>query len=184
MSSTGPIENGEAAFRRYLEGDESAFKEVLEAYFPSLTLFVCGIVHDYHSAEDIAIDTMTELVARPERFGFRSSLKTWLFAVARHKALNRLRRQRRIAFTPLDENAADERSLEDEVIRTDEGKRLHAAISGLPPEMRTAVHLVYIEGMSYAEAAGVMKKNRKQVDNLLSRAKTLLQAAMGGEEGL
>ena len=51
----------------------------------------------------------------------------------------------------------------------------------LPEEMRTAVHLVYIEGMSYDEAARILKKNRKQVDNLLSRAKKELRSKLGEE---
>ena len=44
--------------------------------------------------------------------------------------------------------------------------------------MRSAVHLVYIEGMSYDEAARVLGKNRKQVDNLLARAKTELKTKL------
>ena len=45
----------------------------------------------------------------------------------------------------------------------------------LPEDMRTAVYLVYFEDMTYREAAKVMKKNRKQIDNLLYRAKKELR---------
>jgi RNA polymerase sigma-70 factor (ECF subfamily) len=41
------------------------------------------------------------------------------------------------------------------------------------------VHLIYFENMTYEEAAGVMKKNRKQVDNLLYRAKKELRIILG-----
>ncbi|MBO6061120.1 MAG: hypothetical protein J6P98_03260 [Clostridia bacterium] len=44
------------------------------------------------------------------------------------------------------------------------------------------MHLVYLEEMTYAEAAAVMHKNRKQIDNLLCRAKKELAAVLG-EEG-
>lgn len=180
MSQSDRNEQGEMSFRRYLDGDEAAFSEVLAAYFPNLTLFVNGLVHDIPSAEDIAIDTMTELVTHPERFGFRSSLKTWLFAVARHKALNHLRRQRRISFVSIsEETAADEDSLESEVLENDRKRRLMDAIRALPDEMRTAVHLVYLEGLSYEEAARVLKKTRKQTDNLLTGAKKRLRSMLG-----
>ncbi len=59
---------------------------------------------------------------------------------------------------------------------------MNAALEKLPEPMRTAVHLVYFEGMTYEEAAKVMKKSRKQVDNLLYRAKAAMRADLG-EEG-
>ena len=49
-------------------------------------------------------------------------------------------------------------------------------------EQRLAVHLIYFEELSYEEAARVMKKNSKQVDNLLYRAKKTLRDILG-EEG-
>ena len=124
---------------------------------------------------------MTELVIHPGRFGFRSSLKTWLFAIGRHKALSWLRKRQRLDFSPPDENAADEDSLEREVLENERKLRLAEGMKRLPEEMRTAVHLVYIEGMSYDEAARILKKNRKQVDNLLSRAKKELRSKLGEE---
>ena len=54
----------------------------------------------------------------------------------------------------------------------------------LPEEMATAVHLVYFEDMSYEDAAKVMKKTKKQVDNLLYRAKGALRATLGKESEL
>ena len=49
--------------------------------------------------------------------------------------------------------------------------------------MAAAVRLVYFEEMTYAEAARVMGKKSKQVDNLLYRAKRKLQSILG-EEGM
>ena len=48
--------------------------------------------------------------------------------------------------------------------------------------MREVVHLIYFEDMSYAEAANIMKKNKKQIDNLLYRAKNELRLILG-EDG-
>ena len=44
--------------------------------------------------------------------------------------------------------------------------------------MRTVVYLIYFENMSYDEAARVMKKSKKQVDNLLYRAKNQLRTIL------
>ena len=63
---------------------------------------------------------------------------------------------------------------------TDQRKRLlHHAITQLPEAMQEAVHLIYFQELSYEEAARVMKKNRKQIDNLLYRAKKELRIILG-----
>lgn len=174
---------GENSYRRYLEGDEDAFTEVLELYFNNLTLFINGYLNDIHASEDVAIDTMLELVVHKKRYAFRSSLKTYLFAIARHKALNHLKKHRRTVLVPPDElELADRISLEQEVIENERKRRLHRAIVSLESELQTAVHLVYIEGMSYKEAASVMKKSPKQVDNLITRAKARLKEELSDTE--
>ena len=70
------------------------------------------------------------------------------------------------------------------VVSNERKQRLSVALSKLPEQMSEVLHLVYFEGMSYDEAAKVMKKNRKQVDNLIYRAKKELRAVLGedGEE--
>ena len=58
---------------------------------------------------------------------------------------------------------------------------MNAAVAMLSEEMRDAVHLIYFEEMSYEDAARVMRKTRKQVDNLLYRAKKELRMILGKE---
>lgn len=48
-----------------------------------------------------------------------------------------------------------------------------------PDDMRVVIHLIYFEDLSYDEAGKVMKKSRKQVDNLLYRAKKELRIILG-----
>ena len=59
---------------------------------------------------------------------------------------------------------------------------VNAALAQLPEDQRVAVHLIYFEQLSYEETARIMKKDRKQVDNLLYRARKALRAILG-EEG-
>ena len=53
------------------------------------------------------------------------------------------------------------------------------ALDSLPDDMRVVIHLIYFEDLSYDEAGKVMKKSRKQVDNLLYRAKKELRIILG-----
>ena len=73
----------------------------------------------------------------------------------------------------------------EETFLADERKRaVNKALEQLSEELRVVVHLVYFEELSYDEAAKVMKKNRKQIDNLLYRAKNALRNAIGKEGAL
>ena len=72
-------------------------------------------------------------------------------------------------------------ALEEMVLTDDRKRQVNAAIAKLPEDMRAVVHLIYFEEMTYEEAAKVMKKTRKQVDNLLYRAKKELRVILGKE---
>ena len=179
------MDNGASSYRRFLDGDEAAFDEILRIYRDNLTFFINRYVHDPDVAEDIAIDVFVQLLVHRHRYNFKTSLKTYLFMIGRSRVIDYLRRKNRFRMVDVDEveaELADEMTPE-EFALGDERKRLvNEAIWKLPDEMRVAVHLVYFENLTYEEAAKVMKKNRKQVDNLLYRAKGLLRSIIG-EEG-
>ena len=175
------MDNGASSYRRFLDGDESAFNEIMKELFRSLVFFIDGYVHDVHAAEDIAIDTFSDLVVHKHRYNFKVTLKTYVFMLGRSRALDYIKHRKVLSFVELSEaeGLEDEKTLE-ELVLADERKRVvHAAISKLPEDMRVVIHLIYFEEMTYDEAAKVMKKNRKQVDNLLYRAKKELRIILG-----
>ncbi len=71
------MDNGASSYRRFLDGDESAFNEIMEELFRSLVFFINGYVHDIHAAEDIAIDAFSDLVVHRHRYNFKVTLKTY-----------------------------------------------------------------------------------------------------------
>jgi len=180
------MDNGASSYRRFLDGDESAFDSILEEYFPGLVFFIDGYVHDTHTAEDIAIDAFSDLIVHRTRYNFKVTLKTYLFMIGRSRALDHLRRRKKRNTLPISEaeELCDDGKTPEEIVLRDEKHRLiHAAVGKLEENMRVAVHLVYFEEMSYEEAARIMKKKKKQVDNLLYRAKKELRAILG-EDGV
>ena len=168
------MDNGASSYRRFLDGDESAFDEIMKELFHGLLFFINGLVHDVHTAEDLAIDTFSDLIVHRHRYNFKVSLKTYLYMIGRSRALDYIKHRDRIAFVELSqvqEQADDQLTLEQIVLKDARKRAVHRALAQLPGEMAAAVHLIYFEDLSYEEAARVLKKNRKQVDNLLYRAK-------------
>lgn len=179
------MDNGASSYRRYLNGESSAFDEIIKEYFDSLVFFVDRYVHDTAAAEDIAIDAFSDLIVHKHRFDFRVTLKTYLFMLGRSRALNYIKRRGRLRTVELSEVAElpDGQPTLEELVLADQRKQtVNTALQQLSEEQRLAVHLVYFEELSCQEAARVMKKNRKQVYNLLYRAKNALRTILG-EEG-
>ena len=58
---------------------------------------------------------------------------------------------------------------------------LRQALAQLPEQMQEVIHLIYFEELTYDEAAKIMKKSKKQVDNLLYRSKNMLRTILGKE---
>ena len=102
--------------------------------------------------------------------------------LGRSRALNYIKHRKVINFVELTEadNISAEQETLEEIILEDERKRIvNNALNSLPDDMRVVVHLIYFEDLTYDEAAKVMKKNRKQVDNLLYRAKKEIRIILG-----
>ena len=176
------MDNGASSYRRFLDGDESAFDDLMNELFRSLVFFIDRYVHDVHTAENFAIDTFSDLIVHKHRYNFKVTLKTYLFMIGRSRALDYIRHRRVIDFVELSEahDLSDEEKTLEEIVLADERKRVvNNAIAKLPEDMRVVIHLIYFEEMTYNETAKVMKKNRKQVDNLLYRAKKELHIILG-----
>ena len=179
------MDNGASSYRRFLNGDERAFDELMEALFYSLVFFVDRYVQDIHTAEDIAMDVFADLLVHRQRYNFKAGLKTYLFMMGRSRALDHIKRRKKLEFVELSqaEAVADEGKDLLELVLADERKRrVNEAVARLPRDMAAAVHLVYFAQLTYEETARVMKKSRKQVDNLLQRAKKELRIILG-EDG-
>jgi RNA polymerase sigma-70 factor (ECF subfamily) len=181
------MDNGASSYRRFLEGDLSAFEEIIDAYKDSLIFFINRYVSDLDLAEDIAADTFATLLMKPEKYNFSVSLKTYIFTIGKNRAIDILRKRQRHGTVSLDVIPADtvsEESFIEDVLRDEEKKRLHDAINRLKKEYREAVHLVYFENMSVSEAAAVMGRGKRQVENLLYRARKALKETLGSEDEL
>ena len=175
------MNHGEENYRRFLQGDKAAFSEVINQYNENLIFFIRRFVFDLNLAEDIAEDCFVALIVHPHRYNFKISLKTYLFTIARNKAVDYIRHHQVIKEISLEETAEKSMeyiSFEEEVLREEKNRELHQALDMLREEFKTVLHLIYFEQMSYEEAGRVMKKSRRQIENLAYRARKELRAVL------
>ena len=179
------MDHGASSYRRYLCGDEEAFADIVKEYFDHLVFFIQRYVKDFAAAEDIAMDVFAWLIVHKHRYNFSVSLKTYLFMLGRSRALDYIKHLGKLKIVELGEAAALAEpgpSLEEMLLQDERKQAIHKALAGLSEEMRLAVHLTYFEDLSAEEVAKVLKKNQKQVYNLLYRAKNALRTVLEEEE--
>lgn len=122
------------------------------------------------------------LLIHKENYDFNYSLKTYLYTIAKSKALNYLKREKRIVA--INENDIyDVQSLEEKVFLNERKNNLKQAMLKLKPEYQSAVYLADIEELSYKEIGEIMKKSESGIKSLIYRARKSLEEILRKEAG-
>ena len=170
---------GAECYYRFLNGDNSGLEELVKMFNDNLILFINGYVKNLAIAEDLAADTFAELIVKRSPYIEKYSFKTWLFRIARNNAIDYIRKYKRHSHIALsDSDAAEEDALESSVVRSEQQEELRACLKKIKKDYSDVLYLIYFEEMSYQEAGLVLKKNNKQIKNLVFRAKQALRETM------
>lgn len=175
---TNTNDRGAELYRAYLDGDASAFEALVELYRENVIFFCLRYLSVFEDAEDAAADAFAALIIHPRRYNFKTPFKTYLFSIAKKKAVDIYRRRTHVADCDGVNVSGETETLEASVLAEEEKRELHRALASLHTDYGTALHLVYFEELSVADAASVMGKTKKQTENLLFRAKKALRAKM------
>jgi len=178
------MDNGASSYRRFLDGDDKGIAEIVGDYKDGLILYLNGYVNNIFIAEELTEDTFFRLITRKPRYSGKSSFKSWLYAIGRNSAIDFIRHNSRLLNTPIEDMEnylGEEQSLERSYIKEERKIVVHKALSKLATNYRTILWLVYFEGFSNKEVAVALKKNERQIKNLLYRAKQSLKSKLEKE---
>ena len=160
-----------------LEGDQKAFKLLVDTYQLMVVNTCHAFVHDRNEAEDI-IQVFESL----GKFRFESKLSTWLYRIAVNRSINHCKSPRGRAIKvdieswKQQEVAQSVEMPQQQLLEEQEQlELLHRAIDRLPENQRTALILNKYEELSYKEIAEVMGVTLSSVESLLFRAKNNLE---------
>ena len=168
-------------YRRFLDGDDNGLREIIDIYYNGLTLYINGIVNDPSETEDIVQETFVKLAVKKPKFNKKCEFKTWLFTIARNNAYNYIKRYRtRFSDNPIDDYImlSDGTDVEKEYLRTWQNIQLHRAMKELNPDYFQVLYLMYFEDIDTSEIAIIMHKSKRQIGDLLYRAKKSLKSIL------
>jgi RNA polymerase sigma-70 factor (ECF subfamily) len=166
--------------RQIQSGVAAAFDELMRRYKRPVVNFIFRMLGNAEDADDVAQDVFVRVYQNLDTYRPETKFSTWLFALARHAAIDRIRwrsRHRTESIESAPEIVASSGTA-DEVNAREIGALISAAVAKLPEDQRAALVLSEYQGMSYAEIAGVMRCSEKSVESRLYRAKQTLRAAL------
>ncbi|GAA4068569.1 RNA polymerase sigma factor [Streptomyces shaanxiensis] len=171
-----------AAVARAQEGDEAAFAIMYRLVQPGLLGYLRGLVGD--DAEDVASDAWLEIARDLGRFkGDGAGFRGWSATIARHRALDHLRRQKvRPRSSALEQDVLDlpgPHSTHDQALESLSTGQALELVRGLPRDQAEAVLLRVIVGLDAPAAARVLGKRPGAVRTAAYRGLKRLAKQLG-----
>jgi RNA polymerase sigma-70 factor (ECF subfamily) len=177
----GVVVNEPELLRRARQGDLAAFNELVDEY-ERLVFSVClRLLGQRQAAEDATQEAF--ISAWRGIGGLRGAFRPWLLRIASNACTDELRRRGRRPAASL-ETALEEGmpeppvrtpSPEESALDSELRQRINGALQDLPADQRLALVLCDVEGLDYAEIAGVMRCSLGTVKSRISRGRARLR---------
>lgn len=171
----------ETVYSRFFRGETQAIAEIAQTYRLGLTLFINGYVRDMETAEDLASETFATLLIKRPKIKNQSSFKTYLYSMGKNAALGWLRKNKKRVDLESVLVVNTTNNPEITLIEEEQRKMIYSALLQIKEEYRSVLFLRYYEDLKIEEIVFIIKKNKKQVYNLLQRAKSALKEILEKE---
>lgn len=148
-------------------GDERAFAELVAYYQPRVMKIIGRYLHDHEEIQDLAQETFIKAYNALDKFRGDSKFYTWLYRIAINTAKNYVIRQQHVVPTVDIELDKDDYSMlknvlkelanpENELLSEELQAQIYNVLDNMPDELKIALMLREVEGLSYDDIADVM----------------------------
>jgi RNA polymerase sigma-70 factor (ECF subfamily) len=175
---------------RAQSGDKRSFERLVERYQPRLSRLLSRLIRDPAELQDVTQEAFIRAYRALAGFRGDSAFYTWLYRIGINTARNHLASAGRRIPSMADRPVTDDETGEDtgvpQDLETPESTLLsremvetvNAAMESLPRELRSAIQLRELEGLSYEEIAGVMNCPVGTVRSRIFRAREAIAARL------
>lgn len=172
--------------RRVQSGDKSAFDILVLKYQQKVINLVTRYVHDPHIAMDVSQESFIKAYRGLKNFRGDSAFYTWLYRISINTAKNHLvSKSRRMPDDDIDAQEAEQydggdklreiSTPENELMSAEIQQTVQAAIEELPDDLRIAITLRELEGLSYEEISEAMECPIGTVRSRIFRARESIE---------
>ena len=175
---------GEKDFIERLKQGDPAWAEILmQQYKPLLTYLISPILSDERDREDCLSEVIVKVLEKIGQYDpEKASFTTWLTAVTRNAALNKLRQTRNRREEAMDEQMPSQGlTPEETLLREERKKALENALYQLPRKDKLLFYRKYYYCQSTAQIAAELGLSQRAVEGRLYRIKKHLRELLGGE---
>lgn len=163
-------------------GDRRAMRALYDKYQQAVFAFAHGRCGQADLASDCVHDTMLDVWRSAARFSGKSSVKTWLFAIARNKLADIMCKRGRLSFVAEVEDGPDTApNPEAAAMAASDSARLHECLDGLSDPQRSAIRLAFLEDLTYPEIAEIEAVPVGTVKTRIHHAKQALMRCLGSD---
>jgi RNA polymerase sigma-70 factor, ECF subfamily len=174
--TAGESSSDEMLVTRIAAGDKLAMQALFARHRSAIYRWLLRFVGNETIAEDLLSDVFFDVWQQAGRFQARSSVTTWLLAIARFKALSARRRRTHAELDEVIEATVADSADNAEVVleKKHQGEMLRDALTKLSPEHREIIDLVYYHEQSVDDAAEILSIPRATVKTRMFYARKKL----------
>ncbi len=168
-----------AVLRKAQKGDERAFAIIVRTYQTPVYNYVLRLTGDKVFAEDLTQEVFLRVFQGLPRFSLRCKFTTWLFQVTKNRVLDELRAKERRPVTPVNlDDVPQLESVDQPVERVEAIDALWRGIEALPVDLKMALLLRDVVGLSYNEIADSLEITLATVKWRIFKAREDVQIAL------
>jgi RNA polymerase sigma-70 factor (ECF subfamily) len=166
----------EMLIRRIAGGDQLAMRTLFCRHRVALYRWLLRLVHDENLADDLLSDVFLDVWRQAATFEARSSVSTWLLAIARYKALSARRRRTDAELDEATVSTVPDIADDPEVAlqKKNQAEALRQSLPRLSPEHREVIDLAYYHSKSVKEIAEIVGINEATVKTRMFYARKRL----------
>ena len=167
-------------YHAFIFGDPTATETMIAQYTDKLIRLAYLYTKDSAAAEDIVEDSFALMLVKEKVFEDASDVKAYLYRIVRNKSIDYLRRKRKKVPIEDVEEILHTPSFERIIERNDQFRVLYEGMAKLPSQYSNVLYLAYFDNFPVEEICKITGKSKKQIYNLLARAKASLKTLLKG----